>query len=163
MNGYQLVASLIDSLAWPAVAVGLVIWFSICFRQQVAELFDRLTGLKAGPVEATLEPVEKLRSPLVSAAADRIENIAYQTLPEGTRRQKLTGLLDDFYSAATTATVSTIQGVTSIEPAEMYGKLPGWTVGPVRGSLSTLWKLKHQKEFAESSSPERPNDKDVDC
>ncbi len=43
----------IPTLVWQIIVVGIV----LCFREQIAELFDRIASLKVGQAELTLQPV----------------------------------------------------------------------------------------------------------
>jgi uncharacterized protein YutE (UPF0331/DUF86 family) len=110
MDGFQFVASLVSSLAWPAV-VAVVVFL---FQKQIGELIGRLRSVKALGAEGTFDPKSAEATVALATATASAQAAAMITRPN----EELRPLAEQLRDLATSAPqAAVLQAYEEVERA----------------------------------------------
>ena len=125
MDWLTFVSKLIDSLAWPLVALIL----GLVFRKKLLELITTIKKLKAGPVEAEFEMETKQIRATATAALQQAE-VVHETPESGSRPEEPRGeIFAKLLNARNDPTGQIIEGWSTVD-GELFrlGKQLGFVV-----------------------------------
>ena len=131
MDWLTFVSKLIDSLAWPLVALIL----GLVFRKKLLELITTIKKLKAGPVEAEFEMETKQIRATATAALQQAE-VVHETPESGSRPEEPRGeIFAKLLNARNDPTGQIIEGWSTVD-GELFrlGKQLGFVVDPLEST-----------------------------